>query len=298
MNTPLNNEYENDILLQKIIKLIPKSQSLIKKNNLEKDIPSSENKNISKLNSPKNIIDKNETKSIDNLSINNSSKKIANELQKESKSEPRFNNFDMKKEDSKIITDHISILEDTIDKSPKIIKRYCGKKRKSPYELLKNKKRKKKGKINIKEVKEKEIIKPNKENNVPEKEEETKNEISEKKILENLVKREGFKKVFNCLTIIPLDRKNPLEKSIDDIINSIGLLRTSLILSQIKFELIDNTTTLDMPNNFENISIPKDLQIDNNEINNSYINYNKKRSCGKEEDIQIIPEGIYEEKKK
>lgn len=43
-------------------------------------------------------------------------------------------------------------------------------------------------------------------------------------------------KVFNCLTIYPLNRKNQLEKNIDDIIMNIGLLRTSLILFKIKFQ--------------------------------------------------------------
>ena len=46
-----------------------------------------------------------------------------------------------------------------------------------------------------------------------------------------------FKKIFNCLIIISLDRNNPLENKLDDIINNIGLLRTSLIFLQIKFEI-------------------------------------------------------------
>ena len=301
MNTPFNIEYENDMLLQKIIKLIPKSHSHVKKNSLEKDNPPTENKNRTKVNSPKKSTINNEGKSKDNLY--KSSTIIAGELQKEIKSEPRINNFDMKKEESKIIPDHISILEDTIDKSPKVINKYCGKKRKSPFKLLKNQKKKNKAKNNNKESeeKEKEIIKEHQKINNPEikKEEETKNGISEKEILENLVKKEGFKKVFNCLTVIPLDRKNPLEKAIDDIISSIGLLRTSLILSQIKFELIDNnTTTPDIPpNNYENLKIQQNPKIDNNEINDSCISYNKTRNSRKEEDIQIIPEGTYEEKK-
>ena len=102
-----------------------------------------------------------------------------------------------------------------------------------------------------------------------------------KEKLLNLTKKDGFQKVFNCLTVIPLDRKNPLEKAIDDIINSIGLLRTSLILSQIKFELIDSNTTPDIPHNYENIKIPQNSKIESNEINNSCISYNKTRNSRK-----------------
>lgn len=63
-----------------------------------------------------------------------------------------------------------------------------------------------------------------------------KRNIGEKELLLQLVKKEGFMKVFNCLTIYPLNRKNQLEKNIDDIIMNIGLLRTSLILFKIKFQ--------------------------------------------------------------
>ena len=58
----------------------------------------------------------------------------------------------------------------------------------------------------------------------------------EKEVLIKLVNREGFPKVFNVLSKPCLDRKNPLEKKLDEIISNIGLLRTSLILLQIKFD--------------------------------------------------------------
>ena len=59
----------------------------------------------------------------------------------------------------------------------------------------------------------------------------------EKEVLNKLVKRQGFNKVFNILSKPCFDRNNPLEKKLDEIICNIGLLRTSLILLQIKFDM-------------------------------------------------------------
>ena len=127
-------------------------------------------------------------------------------------------------------------------KKKKKSKNLCGIKRKAPEKV--------KDKINeIKSIPSISLEKENNErikNEKPKicqtpmlKKEESKVLISEKDMLLKLVEEEGFKKVFNCITIVPLDRNNPLEKKIDDIINNIGLLRTSIILSQIKFEIID-----------------------------------------------------------
>lgn len=63
----------------------------------------------------------------------------------------------------------------------------------------------------------------------------------EKEALLQLVKIEGFNKVFRVLSKPYFDRKIPLEKKIDEIVCNIGLLRTSLILMQIKFDYYDNS---------------------------------------------------------
>ena len=59
--------------------------------------------------------------------------------------------------------------------------------------------------------------------------------VSEKQELVNLVNEEGFNKVFNLMTNTYFDRRNYIERKLDDIICNIGLLRASLILFQIKF---------------------------------------------------------------
>ena len=58
---------------------------------------------------------------------------------------------------------------------------------------------------------------------------------SEKQELIDLVKKEGFNKVFDLISNIYFDRRNYLERKLDDIISNIGLLRTSIILLGIKF---------------------------------------------------------------
>ena len=57
----------------------------------------------------------------------------------------------------------------------------------------------------------------------------------EKEGLLKLVKMEGFNKIFNLLTNSRFDLKNPVEKKLDQIISQIGLLRTTVILLDIKF---------------------------------------------------------------
>ena len=123
-------------------------------------------------------------------------------------------------------------------------------------------------------------------NSLFKKNEEERKAMSEKEILSNLVKRKGFMKVFECLTLNPLNREKPLEKKIDDIINSIGLLRTSLILFQIKFQEIEKSKNINTNNiininsNSNNIStnFPKnddDIDIVIDEINDSNSNANQ-----------------------
>ena len=59
--------------------------------------------------------------------------------------------------------------------------------------------------------------------------------VSDKQELINLVNKEGFNKIFNLISSTYFDRRNNIERKLDDIICNIGLLRTSLILLQIKF---------------------------------------------------------------
>ena len=48
---------------------------------------------------------------------------------------------------------------------------------------------------------------------------------------------EGFNKIFNLITKLHFDRRNPVEKKLEEIIFNTGLLQTSLILLQIKFTI-------------------------------------------------------------
>ena len=64
--------------------------------------------------------------------------------------------------------------------------------------------------------------------------EEINTEIEKEKLLQ-LVKKEGFDKVFNLLTKTQFDMNNPLEKELEEIIYQMGSLRVTLILLQIKF---------------------------------------------------------------
>jgi len=102
-------------------------------------------------------------------------------------------------------------------------------------------------------------------------------------MLSNLVQNIGFDKVFECLNKNPLNREKSIERDIDDIINRIGLLRTSLILIQLKFNFLEKSQNINTNNiininsNRNNISsdIPKckeDINIDMNDINDSVIN--------------------------
>ena len=63
------------------------------------------------------------------------------------------------------------------------------------------------------------------------------NNEKEREELLNLVKMEGFNKIFNLITKLHFDRRNPVEKKLEEIIFNIGLLQTSLILLQIKFTI-------------------------------------------------------------
>lgn len=214
-----------------------------------------------------------------------------------------------KKIDGKNISEHISLMEeneeeDLIDdsihenirKKRKQLKKtqkdilnqtFCGKKRnnsskKKNIDLSEQKSKEKRKRKNSAELsKNKRSTKKNDNINplFKQKEEERKT-MTEKEKLVNLFKRKGFMKVFECLTKTQLNREKPLEKNIDDIISSIGLLRTALILLEIKFKEIDQNKNINTNNiininsNSNNIStdVPKiddDIDIVIDEISDS-----------------------------
>ena len=302
MSKPDSVKNESEIIIQELMNLLPKNEDLF-----------SPRKN--KLSCPKEIcrrsyLSKNEIKTdvkfINTPSIDQETAPITSEPIKEEKIKSKKN------ETQKISTDRISIMEENEEdtfstpykkvkntsKKEKKIEKFCGNKRRTAY----------KRKINCivkppdlsvsqsiidipKEISELNGYAPQPREK-PKYEEKEKNALIEKELLLKLVEKEGFKKVFNCLTITPLDRKDPLEKDIDDIINSIGLLRTSLILSQIKFETIDanNQNTIINDKNEDEEIAEKENDTNNNKNINSISS--RTRSSKNLGDIKIISERI------
>ena len=187
---------------------------------------------------------------------------------------------------------------------------YCGKKRKNPEKVkeriisqiqkknncvsnyAENKKKRKITNLNM----DKNIINLIDDNSNDDK---RRKNISEKKILSNLVKKEGFIKIFDYLSISPLNRKNQIERELDDIILNIGLLRTTILLFQIQIELSNNNTI----NRNKNIELEKLIPIDNNMnlSKNSFIKKNELTSNSDKdyiiEKIHIIDDDVEEGKK-
>ena len=353
MSKITENEEENQLLLQKIMNLIPKNEqvelmqkvdNLTYKNNLPNNLP--KNRKIKNKLEKFGVSNENFCLNPENMITTIESGEDSNNPSKDS------NNLNLNKQiELKNMSEHISLFEETEEdkentissQSKKNIKekqekknkfsKFCGKKRKNidaPKEDQ-NEKEKEKEKENEIESNNNIKIKIQKdldldlglENKIkneynsesietPEesKEEESKKlKISEKERLHNLVKKEGFLKIFNYLTTIPLNRKNPLEKEIDDIITDIGLLRTSLILFQIKFEESDtniNKNNINSNNNINNNNINITSNTNTNiNINNNIsptINKNKNKEKSQiinkkknEEDIQIVIDGVDDE---
>ena len=251
---------QNQVLLEKIIDLIPPKEQEELKQKVEKF--------TAQLNLTSNTKKSRKTKKkLDNFDITSETFCLnpeGNESQDDTNQQSKNNAAPLKKRDRKekrINSDHISLMEEE-DESKRYFKKesikeeeatsspsseeknknedigkLTGKKRKSPEEdeseLIGEKKNVSSQKIKIKKNNDDENsnLYPNVITLKRQKE-----YLGEKEILLQLVKKEGFMKVFNCLTIYPLNRKNQLEKNIDDIIMNIGLLRTSLILFKIKFQ--------------------------------------------------------------
>ena len=219
-----------------------------------------------------------------------------------------------KKEDGKNTLEHISILEDIEEeiksrphttakgeyiKKEKKREKFCGKKRKAQYKIKNNSGESKNLTSSQSIVFHRDIPQLSSITEPPLDEEKENKILIEKELLTDLVKKEGFMKVFNCLTITPLNRKDPLEKQIDDIINTIGLLRTSLILSQIKFETIDNIqNNNNKSKEKENDKIPEhENDIKNNNISNINFISSRTRSSKSHDSINIIPEPLGKKRK-
>ena len=137
-------------------------------------------------------------------------------------------------------------VEKTKTKNTKASKKFCGQKRNNPEKekVVQSKEtisEKKSQKVNadpvqIKTIKE-DAPKKKRITESPEEKYWKKDSAqkTEREKLYEIVKKEGFFNVLSCLNNTSFNRKNPLEKEVDDIIGSIGLLRTSLILFEIKF---------------------------------------------------------------
>ena len=303
-------ENQNQVLLDKIINLIPPNEQEELKQKVEKftalmNLPSNSTQ-AQPVKKTKNKLNKYDT-SNETLLLNPESIESLEETNNQSKK-----NLGIKVED-KNTSEHISLLEDEEEKekekekekdiekekelgenSNKSIKdkdkekekkdakssnKYVGKKRKLTdipkiIEEINNRNQAKTQKNKYKYKSDDENSKFSQIQLFTKKKREKRN-IPEKELLLELVKKEGFMKVFNCLTIIPLNRKNQLEKQMDDIILSIGLLRTSLILFQIKFKNENFSSSI--------------MNINNNESNNISSPNN---SDLEDEDIEIVIDGV------
>ena len=161
--------------------------------------------------------------------------------------------------------------------------KYCGKKRKNPEkgkERIKSDFRKKSsGKNGVENKKKKKMPTTNLVKNSIDlidengNDDKRRNDVEEKKILSKLVNTEGSIKILNYLSIFPLNRKNPVEKELDDIIQKLGLLRTTILLFQIQAE--QNNNNNNSANINKNINIEKSIPI-NNTVNLSKNNRIKK----------------------
>lgn len=122
-----------------------------------------------------------------------------------------------------------------------------------------------------------------------------------KEILMDYVLKEGFSKVFSILTNEFFDRSNALEKDIDDLIQAIGLIKITIILLQIKFDVVDKK------NNNKSISCkridltpsPKRKKLKVNGIDeDEEISHSKPIKERENEYIEIVPLNQKKELKK
>lgn len=331
MSKNIDNDEENQLLLRKIMNLIPKDEQA----ELIQKVDNLTTKNVipNHLSKSKKIKIKNEKYGVsnENFSLNPENMITSIESFEDSNNPSKDNNnLIQQKESSKNESEHITLFEETEEEKENTFSlesknkkekqqknsQFCGNKRKMADELIKKEEDEveKETNPNIK-IQNESTLDYNKNNNslfieAPiDKEEKPRRIIPEKEQLKNLIKREGFTKIFNYLTIIPLDRTNPIEREIDDIITSLGLLRTSLIIFQIKFEdtnsnlnINSNTYNTRINNSINNIvNINEDNKTNNSNSISPIINKNKNKTQiinpkKNDEDIQIVIDGVEEEK--
>ena len=314
----MSNIVQVDMIVQQIMNLFPenKQNNKNKEKQKEDDIPRKKVSINGFLSETKG-----DTKPLNNsFSLDDENSPITSMPVREEKI-----NKPKKKEEQKNTLEHISIVEDAEEdvnsishtkrkgkdqikkeKEKEKVDKLCGKKRKGHHKI-KISKAKEEDLASIQSiVLHKDMPQLSETPQPPEIEDKESKILIEKELLINLVGKEGFMKVFNCLTITPLNRKDPLEKQIDDIINSIGLLRTSLILSQIKFETIENKNNNQINNNIDTNTNQKTNEIipepeNENQGNNINININsissRTRSSKSHEIINIISENSGKKRK-
>ena len=294
-------------LLKKIIELIPKDEQLEFNKKTGNQTSKKKESNSSQTPETKN---KEIKISFENFHSNPDS--LINTIDSFNECTPHSKNENIpKKKESKNNSEHISLIEENEEEEntndyysenlkiiPKTVKKekmknfiiekkLCGKKRKKTdiykiFELKGGKSEEKKKECFLLNKTNKKKTGNSNKKKLFKKKEQLRKDMTEKDILSSLVKKEGFMNVFNCLTKTSLNRENSLEKKVDDIINNIGLLRTSLILFQIKFQEIDKNTNINTNNiininsNSNNISsdVPKnddeiDIIIDEVGVNNN-----------------------------
>ena len=314
----MSNIVQVDMIVQQIMNLFPESNqnNKIKESPKENDI---QNKKVS-INGFLSET-KGETKQLKNsFSLEDETSPLTSEPVKEE----TINKL-KKKEEPKNTLEHISIVEDAEDdvnsishtkrkgkdqvkKEKEKVEKLCGKKRKGCHKIKISKEKENDLASSQSIALHKDIPQLSETPQPPEIEDKESKILIEKDLLGNLVKKEGFMKVFNCLTITPLNRKDPLQRQIDDIINSIGLLRTSLILSQIKFETIENKNNNQINNNTDTntnqkaneiIPEPENESQSNNINNNNNMNSisSRTRSSKSHEIINIISENSDKKRK-
>ena len=286
-NISIDSEEDKDKLLQKIMNLIPKTEQIELKQKVE--TLKSANNNPPILNKNNNKSDKydssNETTDITPDPASGTvetTEDLNNQINKELAGEKHL-----------FASEHISLNEDVDEEKPISLHSTITKKEKKKRENDKfsGKKRKIDDAEENLEIDKEEMSKDKESEEIRNKEKKRNEEIStsneietknddnrdirnpEKEMLANLVKKEGFLKILNLLTVVPLNRKNPLEKKLDDIITNIGLLRATIIMFQMKWE---NESIKSNIKDNPNTNTINNIKNSNNSSNNNSINVNDK----------------------
>jgi hypothetical protein len=299
MDIIIGNEDESQNLIKKVVSLFPKDEEAL--------IPDKSDKlssnNMLPPNSVKNriILKKKNNKyefSNEGLGFTSDSNILSNETCEDSTYQTKPDTLSLKKKEAKKMQNQITIKEEIEEedensisdllkknsRKPKgkgnnIDKKLCGKKRKNEKSICEDNDSKIENCYKMNKNEDKKDKNKNTENrqlitNQKEKKDESKKILYYKEKLLNLTKKDGFQKVFNCLNIVPLNRKNIIEKNMDDIIKSIGMLRTTLLLLEIKFDYLESKTndTIDTNNtndttNTNNSNSNSNSITDNNIIN-------------------------------